>query len=402
MKFIYVDFQGDDISRTTITESEHAAVMQVVRDYLDKQSNHHLTLSDDSGILFVPGDDFSDPAHTAQTWQADLGPLPYRYCEGQMPPGYQYEFLDDDWNWWLPTAMAGGASILYSEILYKIWDVYQNAPPATEDPFPTIRPSDQDWNLMMIFLSRQSPFVNCLEPEGSIGGMPDIRVNTTAVFSYTGDFFRRVKLVTNGFAGSGQVAEFETWPSTALDIEGTTYKVIHEFVHTLGPGDGPPGLQLCCPDDYWSWCEERYYFGNLNLMGQHYVRVEGLSPTEGLPSVADPWLAGPPPGRILPWRDVTDFDDKTLRDERIYNLGDGGGLYRFSLGPNPAAGRDEYFVIAYHGPGEPAVLSQGLAIWHCIGREIFDLESAVGLWGFTDQPAFIPPWEVVDENVAQG
>jgi hypothetical protein len=393
MKFIYVAFQGDDISRT-ITASEHAAVVQVMADYLDKQSNHHLTLSDDSGILFMPGDDFSDREHTAQTWQADLDPQSYWYCEGEMPPGYQYGFLAD---WW--TAGAGCASILYSEILYKIWNAYEEEP---ENPFPTSRTSDQDWNLILVFLSRQSPFANCPEPSRPVGGRPDIRVNTPSVFAVTGDFYRRVKLLSNGFAGSGQAAEFGEWPSTALDIESTTYKIVHEFVHTLGPGDGPPGLQNCCSGAYWNWCEERYYFGNLNLLGQHYVHVDGLSPFEGLPSVADPWLAGPPPGRFLPWRDITDFDATTLRNERIYNLGDGGGLYRFSLGRNPAAGQDEYFVIAYHGPGEPAVPSQGLAIWHCIGKEMFDLESAVGLWDFTHERAFIPPWNDLDENRTQG
>ncbi len=107
--------------------------MVAVQDYLDKQSNHHLTLSDDSGILFMPGDDFSDETRSAQTWQADLNPESYWYCDGQLPAGYlnEYGFLA---NWWAGARPDGGASILYAEILYKIWNAYVNLP---ENPFPT-------------------------------------------------------------------------------------------------------------------------------------------------------------------------------------------------------------------------------------------------------------------------
>ena len=80
MRFIYVDLQGDNISRT-ITESEHAAVVVAVQDYLDKQSNHHLTLSDDWESFSCPAT-ISVTRHARHKPGRRINPESYWYCDG--------------------------------------------------------------------------------------------------------------------------------------------------------------------------------------------------------------------------------------------------------------------------------------------------------------------------------
>lgn len=417
-KFVFVGFQ-DNVADTFVIEDRHMVAVEQIRDYLASHSNGTLTLTDDSGVLFRHGEsidpDNADPSETAAAWVAHFSPTEYI---DQDAFDSSYPYYDELQDWWVNPETEGYCTQLYAEILWRIYNEYNDQ---GENPFAS--DDDTPWTLFFVFMKEGYGSHFSWPPgpwDAGVGGRPHIHVNPAAAMASTNGFFANLKTSMGGtrFAGAGQGAwNFYYYHDEipggdeipAADAsESLARVVLHEFVHTLPAPDGPPNL---ASTDYH---EGRYYYGNLNLMCQHWDYGKGIPP------ISDPILAD------LPWnrgRDntndssVVDLTGQDLRGHRIYDVRAGGQLARFSIGRyvfDHNDSGDEYFILAYHAgtgldaqqraddpDGGPIVPSQGLAIWHCIGDprdletlKLCDLESPTGLWsyGYPDpQPVFLPP-----------
>ena len=186
------------------------------------------------------------------------------------------------------------------------------------------------------------------------------------------------------------------WPNAAFGI-------CHEFGHTLGFKEGPPKLQGILPESIW-----RYYYGNLNVMCQHYVPGESEDVAGGgIPPFGLHYLA------TTGWVPVVDFTGQNLEDVDLWDVryrGEGedpdeGAIYKFHNPGRP----DEFFLVAYHSgmlvdaqadADRPYYIpGRGLQVVHVLdgtfAPKLVDIESAFGLYsGITDAalPEFaVPP-----------
>ncbi len=418
-KFVFVGFEGN-AAGTLVIEDRHLVAIDQIRDYLASHSNGTLTLTEDSGVLLRHGwsidTENSDPSEEAPAWVAHYSPTEYIDATAFDS---SYPYYDELKNWWVQAQPSGHCTQLYAEIL---WNIYKNYNDQGENPFES--DDGTPWTLFFVFMNEGLGH-HIHWPDGpwggGVGGRPNIAVNAAAVVDSTDGFYSYLKRTPGGhqFAGAGQSAwNFyyyhdgvpEGDPIPAIDAAESLARVIlHEFVHTLDTPDGPPNLHGV--DNPYN--ETRYYYGNLNLMCQHWDYGKGIPP------ISDPILAG------LPWNrgrnndlyaSVVDLTGQNVRGHRLYDVRAGGQLARFSIGRyvfGPQDHGDEHFILAYHaGTGldaqvrvdnpdsGPIVPSQGLAIWHCIGDArdeslvLCDLESPIGLWsyGFPDpQAKFLPP-----------
>jgi hypothetical protein len=381
-KLVFVAFPGD---MSTLLGPDHQAVVDQITSYLHAHSHGRLIFSEDTGILLHADQDMEDlMAGAATAWLAQKPPSFYRDVSRPEDAGYL-----EDWetlgvsNWW---GLQGEATHLYAEILYQIWQDYQ----AVGSPFGDL-PTDYKYELFFIFLSNESPF------PWPADGMPNVRVNATNVRGATGVFYRNVgdsrAPVVGGFAGVGQI-HCTGWsppgepdpdyhpPHMDFHPHESSYSLLHEFVHTLGPGDGPPALQETPANLF-------YFYGNLNLLCQHLPR------SQGVPPIGLGWLTR------LPWVEVVEFTGLNLKAQVVHDIHAGdvvnipedpaqGKIYMFR---RTDGGRAECFYIAYHAgvgvdaqpryddPSTPLVPARGLEIWHCIlPAAMFDIESAFGLY----------------------
>jgi hypothetical protein len=380
-KIAFVAFPGDIPAQLG---PQHQAVVDQVSTYLHAQSHGRLTFSEHTEVLLHAGENMQDlMAGTATAWMADEAPSFYHNVSspgGDEYIGYWQALGVDDW--W---GNQGDASHLYAEILYRIWQEYQ----AIGSPFGDL-PGNDTYELYFIFLSNASPFA------WPADGKPAVRVHAGTVRQETGGFFDNLgdsrAPYIGGFAGVGQI-HCTGWsapqgddpdyhpPHAEFRPHESAYSLLHEFVHTLGPGDGPPALQDT-PQ------EKRYFYGNLNLLCQH------LPQSQGVPPIGLGWLA------TLPWLEVVDFTGLNLKEQVVYDVYTGeavgipedpkGKIYMFR---RMDGGRDERFYIAYHAgvsidaqpryddPATPLVPARGLEIWHCEPTgTMFDIESAFGLY----------------------
>lgn len=400
-KFVFVSFPEDGYS-TELTNDLHGQFLPKFDAYFDVMTQGRLRLHPDSAILLPPGEELSAMSPTAQTWQAELAGAAYRSVDS-LPIDYQYSFLSD---WWISS--DGYASPVYAEILHKIWVAHAGT---GGDLFPAVGEGELGWQLFFLFLTgpSQSPFV---ENGTTVGGRPEVHVVTSAVLAGTNAFYDNLQVLHgSAFMGTGQLSLPSGVDPGAVHPMASIRPLIHEFVHTLGLYDGPPNLNGL------TQTEAKYFYGNLNMISQAFPHendeCRGVTPFKGFPPIADPHLAK------LPWNNlpdggdvVVDFTNQSRWGEKIYSVGGGGHLYRYSIGTNSIGGQSvpEYFILAYHGgdglddqgyvPGQPLVPSQGLAIWHCMGngretQHVFDLESAHGLFDYkaTGLRTFLPYWE---------
>jgi len=350
VRFVFVQFPQDSIPVPGTLTSEHYAVQDSLDHYFAAHSRGSFTFHADSDLIEPTG-------ASGIAWEADLRAELYRDIES-LPSEYQDQYSTIS-SWYVSS--SGYASVLCAEILYKI----QLDKGSNGDFF-----ANTDY-LVMIFLTNVSPFSS-----GPIDGRAVINVNESEL----PEFFDGIARGSIGLSGTCQLylTEHQT-VFTGLECAKT---VAHEIVHTLGPGDGPPNLSDPTLD------EGRYYYGNQNLLCQ--VMIEG----EAIPCVGLGWL------QELDWRGtdsdplVVDFFGENLIDHTMTDIRlDGGKIYRFSP-PSESlpsgAVDDQYFLIAYHdgngidefagSNGYPLFRSHGVEIWHCVGRSMFDIESASGLF----------------------
>ena len=378
VKFLFVAFEGD-LDGQVVTLDEHQEAVNGMISYINEISHGKLVLSPNSGIILHP-EDVLDEANPAQpSWVAQLSAAEYRTgdCDDCVDLSQPYEDL---WSprvsgWYVDGEPdeSNRATELLAEMFWTIKNEYEQ--------YPTL-PSPFDEEIGAIIIVFQS----VTSPDATAGGRPHITLNVNAINAGT-DFFSNLKVVDEEFAGTISRQAVADPVSEIFDIEKCKMAALHEFVHTLGLIDGPPsfaGMRLNCGQG--NLCEYRYYFGNQNLMSQHYVPGYGVPPI-GL-SVLEtlPWYSEANDG-------VFDFTGENIYGERIYDIrGENGKIYKFRLGDYPGSGTED-FVMAYHtGLGEidsqtgvaggPVLPSQGLEIWHRVGNDVHDLESAVGNWKF--------------------
>jgi len=393
VKFIYVAFrqyEGFDgcsgcAVDSVITYDEHLQIVSRFNEYLEAQSNGDLTLSMNSSLLLEPNVLLDAQHPTAKPWMANRSAQFYRAPETENPPTYLNYWAAEGIDDWYQSSEY--VTELTAEILYKIWTVYQGF----ANPFSL--PDEQKYDaIYIIWMTHDTPFRSFPHP---VGGRPVIAVSCRAN-DETNNFFNVVPDQNWCIAGTSQVQNTSSW-SAPFNVDDAVFGIAHEFVHTLGPLDGPPDLSAdgVCTEYDDQWCEQRYYYGNLNALCQHYT------PGKGIPPIGDPWLA------TLPWHERDDFTGECRFRQKVYALRDGGDLYRFSIGDydglenNP----EEYFLMAYHPETEGILVNEegsynaGLAIWHCVGTTMFDLESAIGLWDYADeQTQFEYPWNLGELN----
>ena len=365
-------------------------MVDLVKTWLRSHSQGQLVFSEDSGIVLPPHESLEDGV--APAWIADLTARDYADMIETPNPAYDAIWSPFVGEWW-----NGGSGItrLYAEILYKIYDAYEDADPPVPWPFGN---ADTDPELVdylfFVFQTAQpeSPFDNT----GDIGGTPGIKVNAAAVQSgVTAAFFGNLDVHSNVFRGTGQVQNpVDGDYSWDFKILNAAYALLHEYGHTLGFYEGPPHLGGIQADEIW-----RYYYGNLNVMCQHYP------PNDGIPIIGLHYLA------TTGWVPVIDFTGENLFNQKIWDIrhtdaeGGAGAIYKFRL-ENPA-GEPQHFLMAYHSgygiddqDGANVVPGRGLEIVHVVGDDplrpkIVDIESAFGMYQFiqtnTLPPFVIPP-----------
>lgn len=395
VKFVFVSFPGSD--QVELRESTHKRFPEKFADYFTTISNGKLTFSPDTGILFkyengqLDTFDQSPGDSTAVPWMADLGATHYEQ-NPEYPPGhpeYQAHHLTaeylQEWegrvgSWWVTdssgTPKPNYATELTAEILWKIRENYQAN---------GVNALDEIDSLQLIFLhSFQSPFY------AGVGGRPNVHVVADEVESDTAPFFSQLGRSGSAYEGTIQGGG-SLWSNglfigyTHEFIDNAVRVVCHEFAHTLGPLDGPPNLHgSVCTGYTDKWCEERYYYGTLNLMDQHRVRRSAIAP------ISTPWMA------TLPWRDVVDFTGQNLIGIQLQDLMLGGKIYRYQLATGEAmliAYRSGNGVDGWLGAdGLPALKSHGVEIWHVAGS-VHDLESNVKLWNIDELTPAVYTWD---------
>ncbi len=269
-KFVFVGFK-DNVADTFVIEDRHMVAIEQIRDYLASHSNGTLTLTDDSGVLFRHGQTIdpnnADPSEQAAAWVAHFSPTEYIDQDAFDSSHPYYDELQD---WWVNPQIEGYCTQLYAEILWKIYNEYNDH---GENPFES--DDDTPWTLFFIFMNEGYGSHWSWPPgpwDDGVGGRPHIHVDPAAAMASTNGFFANLKTSLSGtrFAGAGQSAwNFYYFhddssggdPIPAADAsESLARVVLHEFVHTLPAPDGPPNLGTT---DYH---EGRYYYGNLNLM----------------------------------------------------------------------------------------------------------------------------------------
>jgi hypothetical protein len=292
-KLVFVAFP-DDMS--DLLGPDHQAVVDQISSYLHAHSHGRLTFSEDTEVLLHADEDMQDlMAGTATAWKAQERPSFYHHVDEQNHPEYVtfWRGLGVE-GWW---GLQGEATHLYAEILYQIWQEYQ----IVGSPFGDL-PTEYKYELFFIFLSNESPF------PWPADGMPDVSVVAASVRGATDGFFANVgdsRRNQGGFAGVGQI-HCTIWslpggpdpnyhpPHLDFRPHESGHSLLHEFVHTLGPGDGPPALQETPANLF-------YFYGNLNLLCQH------LPQGQGIPPIGLGWLAR------LPWVEVVDFTGLNLK-----------------------------------------------------------------------------------------
>jgi len=357
VKFIYVAFPGDVDSLLT---DAHAAVLDTLQWYWSSHSHGDFEFSADSEVVLKPGESFEDQ-DPPSAWVAQLAAQQYVDFD-PIPSGYFYADSTLQ-SWWGP--VEGYASPLAAEILYKIMQEYT----AVGD---TTLFDDTD-ALIMLFLTQSNPFDNLIW--NGVRGRPAIFVR----WENLPDFFAGIPAswrlqYEDYLQGTCQVAYLHAG-TDSINTCHTATVVAHEFGHILGADDGPPTL-------LGGWSEGVYYYGTRNLMFQHTY------PDEGIPPVVPGWY------QDFGWNEVVDFTGQNLKDVWLWDIRtDLGQIYKFRL-DDPAQPdsvvADQHFLFAYHaGTGieaihnpqmEPLMRATGLEIWHCIGEQMFDLESAFGLF----------------------
>lgn len=399
MYIVFVGFPESGVDGV-ISAEFHGQYLQVMDDWITRQSYGKLTVSDfpNSKILLPPG--YTMPSSgTVPTWEASAPVQAYQNGDmNDLPPTYPAEyrtFLENN-NW---------GSMIASEILYKIWLAYEQDYP-NGGLFPAAGGnSTNGCELHLIYLMDPTNPINPF-PESGGGGSPGPGVTPATIPSALAPFYQNIHIEDGVY--SGAKVEAPSYPLSIYHPHTYIRAWIHEFVHTLGPGDGPPALQ---GENLSEW--QKYFYGNLNVICQHlpsgneypigHPQYGELVPFRGTPPLADPWLA------MLPWNTgsdpgspvVVDFTDTSYRDQVIEDVASGGQFYKYVLSDENDP-TEEYFLIAYHGgsgldvqpeyvenPDEPMVPSKGLAIWHCRGKGMFDLESAHGLFRY-DQANYTP------------
>ncbi len=395
VKFIFVAFDGDSAGQV-ITLDDHQEAVNGMISYINESSHGQLILSPDSGIILRPDVELNEANPIADSWVAQLPARDYRSGSCDSCITMDQDYLDfwaaeprgvADWYVNMGTNKSNRASELLAEIFWTIKNEYEQYP---ELPGPF---DDEIGAIIVIFQSITSP-------DPTAGGRPHITLDVSAINADT-DYFSNIKVVNNEFAGTVSRQASARPVTDIFDAEKCKMAALHEFVHTLGLGDGPPSfsaMEISC--GHANLCENRYYFGNQNLMSQHYVIGFGVPPI-GL-SVLEylPWYSEENGG-------VVDFTGANKYNEKIYDIrSEYGKIYKFKVGNYLEVGEED-FVIAYHSGmgvidsqsgvnGGPVLPSLGLEIWHRVGERMHDLESAVGNWKFgtSGRDSFIFPTDI--------
>jgi hypothetical protein len=384
VRFVYVSFPLDpEPVPGDLAEDPHQAVLDTLKFYFAAHSRGSFTLSEDSDVILHQGESFQG---SPSAWEADLPANLYQDPEG-LPVDYEYADLE---SWWY-TSDPAWATVVCAEILKKIQDEWQNVDSHYLD--------NTDY-LIMIFLTDDNPFGPFNGTGPLVDGRAKIAVNASALDEFA--FFDG--LARDGSLIRGTAQRYLVENNAVFTAREAAKGIAHEMGHTLGAKDGPPNLGYE-PSDL-----ELYFYGNRNLMCQN------LKSGEGIPPIGLGWL------QDLDWRGddqcplVVDFAGENLIDLRLTDISlPGGRLYRFK--PEFAdlpqgAISDQYFLIAYHSQtswidtqgnddGDFLARGPGLEIWHCIRQDIFDLESASGLFadpreiGSTEIP---PGWQIQDSE----
>lgn len=419
-KFVFVSFQDGEEPPTPVGgqndlfPSIHPNMVQKFINYYEAMSHGELTFSDESGIVFTYVEDggvwhesdfdYADGDTCAQPWFADQPAQRYKNCfdtdpnictpeeEYTLPSTYYSKWaaegIDD---WYAPD--ADRATELVAEILYKI---YKNYTDAGVTDFG---------NVDALIIVTLHNYHGVFSP--GVGGRPGVFVDIERVQEETLGFYDGLRRYNNNgnifgnLQGGGSLFERDENGVVIREI-GFTHEFIdnavrvmcHEFGHALGLTDGPPNLwsgasTVVCEEYPDRWCEERYYYGTLNLMDQHRVRQGPIPP------IATPGLTS------LPWRSVIDVTGRNEYDIRIRDLMDGGAIYKYRIDPS------QYFLVAYRGGvgvdswvgfnGLTPTRSHGVEIWHVLDSQTWDLESAVKLWAI-DETVYRTWLEAIDDT----
>jgi len=426
---VFVSFDDGTGVVPPITEDFHGTFLDVMRDWLPAATYNKLQVSEESKILLPYGVEFS--GGTANTWLA-AAPIEC-YTSGDFDEEtYPAQYLE---------AHAWGSSgELPSEIMCQIYDDYWVEHGI--DLFSDSGNSSVGWEVHFVYLRDPDPSV-VFEPLGhGVGGVPGVYLSPDSVPEMFGDYFDGLTTYPGSFiryAGTQNIVPYvpEYYDGDGnsnfveIDCDAHPYVCnkdmfvrtwVHEYVHTWGVFDGPPNLNTS--DDVLPVLAQ-YFYGNLHIECQHMPAMSridihedfedppsGYQKFRGIPPLADPALARLPlnTGGAAGAPSVINFTGECLRDVEIEDVSTGGQLYRYDLGVRED-GQDEYFIIAYHAglgldqqyqyddpsDGRSTVPSQGVAIWHCIGRTMWDLESASGLYDYgrdgdhDGQPIFVYP-----------
>jgi hypothetical protein len=321
------------------------------------------------------------------------------YGSGDFPDDYQYADKLEEWGDW--------GNLVLAEVLYQIYEQYHVDYPQGEFFGP-----GQDWELHVIVLDRVGDSIGTGLTAGGSPWLflsPDPEHVPAELAAFT-SHLTTVDRNAGDTVYAGSTTALPTIPDPLEIGVHPDYHIrffLHEFVHTLDPYDGPPN-QINNPP-----CDRNYFYGNLNVICQHLPASVPRVPFRGTPPLADPWLAllplntGDDPSNPV----TIDITDRSIRGARLTDVATGGQMYRYSLGAYNDD-EEEYFILAFHGGGgldgeqdeyygphgDWTVPSTGLAIWHCVGTSMFDLESAHGNWTYADHPedfpVFQPHWEV--------
>ena len=352
-KLIIVSFPEDSNPPPAIGQTEIDILIDNTKNYFEDLSLNTLHFDDFELVR--------QPNNGPLFWDADLSAEDYTTITfDDIPAGYLYAddspFADTRNQWHLNTGPNDyDPGPLFSEILYKIQSQY--------------RANGLDFGstdmLVFLFNTKSNPFSMNIDGRSVVSLLYEELVNDYDGF-YSG-------LVASSVEISG--AAFNSfYNGNNLDVISSSYYVIHEICHTLGPGEGPPALENL-PH---KCVEDRYFYGNLNMMCQH---IYG----EGLPPIGLDWLQ-----RLLPWNDVIDFTGQNLYDIEISDIRGGGPIYKYRATENDDLQNMEssqYFLIAYHNSTgiDEVMASTGLEINHCIGESVVDIESAFGLYNVGTQ-----------------
>jgi hypothetical protein len=414
-KFIFVSFPEDSIPADPLMyEHFQPAVVDSVKYWLESHSRGNLAFTSDTDIVKFPGYDFSNGG-TVPSWQADLRASAYS-SEETIPFEYRCQYGDttavdcgpliadiSDWR-----IKGSSLSYLFSEILFKIYQAYDDANvPAIYWPFGDHdqQNDDQEHVDLLIFVFQTK------EEFWTYGGSVGINVNAEAIKDQNDrlKFFGNVATASSTtsadkFQGTFQSHDSSDYYNDAVfRIDTCTMVVLHEFSHTFGWPDGPPSLANMTPLDI-----SRYYYGHQNILCQHFMPGQGI-PILGLHHLEQ---SG--------WVEVVDFSGQNLLDETVYDirstdLQKPGKIYKYRI---PDTYPAQYFLFAYHaGKGidgriwhspenpdnHPNIRARGLEVLHCVGSggaTVVDIESAFGLYRNILQPVMpqieLPPFPAGD------